>query len=76
MLGQNYFPLAHQGITLKLSGKIDPWRIYVSKVNYSIAPILLTTDFDDKKFTYEGYGEFLLFEVNGKPDYSIITSLN
>jgi hypothetical protein len=76
MLGQNYFPYLNQGITLKLSGKIDPWRIYVSKVKYNIAPMFLTTDFDDKIFTYEGGGEFILFVVNGKPDFNIITSLN
>lgn len=76
MLGQNYFPYVNQGITLKLSGKIDPWRIYSSQVKYSIAPLLLTTDFDNLVWSGEMHGEYLLFEVNGKPDYSIITSLN
>lgn len=69
----NYYPWANQGITIKMAGKIDPWRMYYNKAKYEIRPLYLISGFDT--YTSEGI-LFLLFFSGGLIDHKVITSLN
>lgn len=69
----NYYPLLNSGHTLKMAGKIDPWRMYYNKAIYRIVDIGVFPD-----FTFDSgiYTDYILFEGNGTIDYSVLTSLN
>ncbi len=72
----NYFPIVNQGITMKMSGKIDSKRLYVTVTNFHLAPMSLFPVFKKKAEIKYIMGEYLLLTVDGEPDYNIITSLN
>lgn len=74
----NYYPLLNSGHTLTMAGKLDPWRMYCNKVRYETIGICIFPDFEfkTKVFLNSIYTEYLLLQVNGSIDYSVLTSLN
>lgn len=72
----NYYPFINQGHTIKLAGKIDPWRMYHNKAVYQICTIMVFPNFDYDDFLLNINTEYILLKVNGSIDYSVITSLN
>lgn len=77
----NYYPFINQGHTLKMAGKIDPWRMYCNKVQYGFAEIAVFPDFNfrdknDPDWIEVHYTHYLLLQVNGNIDYNVLTSLN
>ncbi len=76
MIKINYYPHVNQGCTFKMSGKIDPWRIYLTKVVYKLYPICTYPDFKfgDKEISIQG--EYILFSAKNIIDFNVVTSLN
>ena len=76
----NYYPLLNSGHTLTMAGKLDPWRMYCNTHKYEVTSIISFPDFSDFKvngpFQNSIYTEYLLLQVNGTIDYSVLTSLN
>lgn len=72
----NYYPLLNSGHTLKMAGKIDPWRMYYNKRHYETTSIGIYPDYQVEGIVIPIYGEYLLLKVDGNIDYNVLTSLN
>lgn len=67
-----YYPIANQGITILMAGKIDRRRVY-GPAKYELKPLYLISTFD--KFEIEGE-LFLLLFADSWIDAQVITSFN
>ena len=76
MAKKDYYPLNNSGETIINSSKRDPTHLYYNSPTYTIAPMLLIADFELQRKPNHWYGEFILFEIDGKPDFQVLTSLN
>jgi hypothetical protein len=76
MTAIDYYPLFNSGQTIIAAGKQDKRRVYGPPDLYFTRDIYVISEFEiaDQKCTWDG--EFILFQIDTRIDYAVITSLN
>lgn len=71
-----HFPDFNSGQTIYKSAKQDRRRVYGDDVCYMLRDLYLISDFKFEGFLGNIDGEFILFQIDTRIDYDVITSLN
>lgn len=72
----NYYPLFNSGQTIYMAGKQDKRRLYGDDICFHLKDMYLISDFKLDGFWGNIDGEFILFQIDTRIDYAVITSLN
>ena len=76
MTSKDYYPLCNSGETIENASKKDSSIMYCDSPLFVLRDFYLISLFDIERNNFELDGEFILFEIDGKPDFQVLTSLN